>query len=350
MENHTQIIDASATTSEIENDFFGEVFVDSTLLRIALVVFFIGLVLGLILELGIIWYERNGNHPYRTVINQLFSTRSWVVVFYILCVCIPNGLRYLIGPLDATFCDIHNFVRNFVVCCAVLTWDCIILLRCIFIFKLSNFAVVNDDLIATFLHLTILLLSLWITTVKRMSVGRPPLNYFICIGKNPNEVNVEDEPETIPRQYLSPEILCGVSFFLHLFAFTKIFLYQRKVEQMTQNIELGRIDSKGNNGHGKNGTWANDKQIRTRNLPKSMEDFTTQMIAITFIVVLALVQHKAKLMDPARLNEYNNRWLVYFNQLIGGTVAMFGITVPYYLKNSAIPKAIWRNIKEQFNF
>ena len=155
----------STPTQMIEEDHFKELYSDTLLKNVTLLFFFAGCIFGLILEFGIIWYERNGNHRYRTVINQLFSTLSWLVVSYILFVYIPEGIRYLTGPLNATHCDVHNFLAQFISSCIVLTLDCIILLRYIFIFKWTRFAVVNDDLIAGFLQLTIVMVGLWMSAV-----------------------------------------------------------------------------------------------------------------------------------------------------------------------------------------
>ena len=95
-----------------ENDFFAEMFSDSVLLQATVATFLIGTVLSLISMSGLIWYERYGNHRYRTVINQLFSTLSWIVVWYLLLVYIPEGTRYMIGPLNETFCELHNLLKN----------------------------------------------------------------------------------------------------------------------------------------------------------------------------------------------------------------------------------------------
>ena len=349
MEN-TIKIDVNNSTLNLfsKNDFFGETYSDTALKEITLVIFIIGTVLGLISEFGIIWYERNGNYHYRTVINQLFATRSWVVVFYILSVYFPDGIRYWAGPLDATFCDIHNFLRNFLLSCSLLTLDCIIALRYIFIFKLSNFAVVNDDLIATFLQTTILLLSLWIALVKKTSIGRMPLNYYLCTGKNPNEaVESDEDSNSVTRKFDTISILMCFSLILHMFAFTKIFWYQRKMEQRTENIRLGRITPKDRNDQGQDIAGVIDRPRMVPNMPKSMADLTTQLLTLTFIIILGTLTILMNRTDPIKLNEYENRWLVYFNQIIGASVAILGITTQYYMKNTSLPKAIWRSIKEK---
>lgn len=121
--------------NEFEDDFFKELYSESTLKHFTIAIFFFGSIFGLFLEFGLIWYEKYGNNRYRTVINQLFSFVSWLVVAYIVFVYIPEGIRYLIGPLSETFCDVHNLLKNVLSICLVLTLDLIIIHRYISIFK-----------------------------------------------------------------------------------------------------------------------------------------------------------------------------------------------------------------------
>ena len=350
MDNNTQNQTSSVSNFPVEYDFFKELYSNTELKQITIVTFFIGAIFGLILEFGIIWYERFGNHRHRTVINQLFSTISWLVVLYIILVYIPDGIRYLIGPLPTNFCDVHLFMKNFLCTCVVLTLDFIILLRYIFIFKLCNFAVINDDLVATFLQMTILLLSLWVTGVKRMSVGRMPLNYFMCAGKNPNEENAEAGPGGTLKKVDTTGILVTISVALNIFLLAKIFLYQRKVEKRTQDIQLGRINPFGNNAQQQNLAWSNTDNERKKisSLPKSMSDLTTQILCFIFHVIFVIVCIAMNRIEPINLNERKNRWLAYYIQIIGIAIAILGTCTAYYVRNRSLPKAIWRNVKEHF--
>ena len=152
--NTTKEINVCSDFITPQNEFFREMYADSNFKTLTISIFFIGTIFGLILELGIIWYEKYGNHRYRTVLNRLFSTMSWFVVGYIVFVYIPEGIRYMIGPLNETFCDVHNFLKNAFSACIVLTLDLTIILRYIFIFKVSNFAVINDDQLSAFFQIT----------------------------------------------------------------------------------------------------------------------------------------------------------------------------------------------------
>ena len=107
MDNSSQVSNTTELDVKTE-DFFVELYSDTNLKRVTIILFFVGTVLGVIFETGIIWYERNGDHNYRTVLNQLFSTISWFVICYTFLVYIPEGIRYLIGPLNLTWCGIYT--------------------------------------------------------------------------------------------------------------------------------------------------------------------------------------------------------------------------------------------------
>ena len=198
----------------VKNDFFAPMYSDNGLNQFMFTVVIIAAYIGILLMLGIIWYERYGNHRCRTAINQLFSTLVWVVISYIILVYIPEGIRYLQGPLNEYFCEFHNLMKNVVPNCFLLTMDCIILLRYIFIFKISNFAVVKDDLVVRILNISIILVSFWFSLVKRMSPGSMPLDYHLCSGTNPNEKKGHNNQET--GEYNTTKILVCSSFLLHV--------------------------------------------------------------------------------------------------------------------------------------
>ena len=101
MDNITMFNNSTQTNITTEQDFFKDLYSDSGLKQVTLGIFYTGVLFGWILDFGIIWYERvGGNQRYRTAINQLFSTVSWIVVSFIIFVYIPEGVRFLVGPLD----------------------------------------------------------------------------------------------------------------------------------------------------------------------------------------------------------------------------------------------------------
>ena len=339
-------MDSNESFPTIENeDFFAEMYSDSTLKQLTIGIFFFGSIVGVLSEIGIIWYERNGDHNYRTVLNQLFSTISLVTLCYLVFVYIPDGIRYLHGPLPAAFCDIHNFLKNFFGNCFILSLDCIICLRYIFIFKWGKFSVFDENLVALFLQISILALSFWMALVKKMSVGREPMNYYMCCGKNPNEKNAADEKNDIAGQYDTTGILALISFTLHLIVSAKIFLYQRRMEKREENVELGRLNNGNSQGSNEDGGNRGEVRRKSLNFPKSMADLTTTMFSLSYSLVLAIATTAMNQTSPVDLNQYQNRWLAYFNQIIAFSFAISTICIQYYARNVAIRNAIWRNLK-----
>ena len=354
MENITLIkqINTSNPDVNIEKDFFEELYSNTWLKHFTIAVFFVAGIGGLTLEVGIIWYEKHGNHHYRTVINQLFSTISWLVVAYICFVYMPEGARYLIGPLNETFCDLHCFLKNMISNCILLTLDGIIFLRYVFIFKSFNFAVINDDLVSTFLQMTVLVLGFWMAAVKRMSIGKMPLNYFMCTGKDPSFDIGKDISVTEVPKYDTFGLLVVVSLVTNVAALGRIFLYQRKIEKSTQKIELGRINPPENGTNQDDGHSAAEPigHSMVRNMPKSMADLTTQTLCILInlinVVANVAIASIAKI-EPKELNKYENRWLIYYVQIIGIAIAILGISIQFYFKNRFSIKAMFRNLKHQ---
>ena len=345
-----------------DNDYFEELYSNSVLKTITIGFFLTGVVLGLTFELGIIWYEKNGNHRYRTVINQLFATVSWIVIAYIVLVFIPEGIRYVVGPLNSTFCDIHNFLKNWICSSLLLTFDCIIVLRYIFIFRATNFAVINDNLATLVLQMSILLIGFWISFVNRMSIGNMSLNYYLCYGKHPSSEHSEFRQEMTNSTHetlknatnatdgafkkLDTTSIVGlISFIIHIVLLSKISLYQRKIKKETENIQLGSMhplpNSKDSN---KNGTG-----LRVSNAKSSMADLFTLSLSfmfLSFYSCILTIMHWY--LEPAELNTYRYRWIVYWNQILGVSVSIIGIAGSYFVRNSSVTKAIWRNIKNSF--
>ena len=333
----------------VKDDFFAAMYSNTSINQLMFCIEIIVATIVLLLMSGIIWYEKYGNHRCRTPINQLFSTLAWVVINYVILVYLPEGIRYLKGPLDESFCYFHNFMKNFLTNCFLLGLDLIIVLRYIFIFKLSNFAVVNDDLIARFLNLSIVLLSLWLSVVKKTSTGLMPVNYHMCAGSNPNE----NEKKAIVNhgigKFNTTGITVCVSFLLHGFILTKIFMYEWKMEKKTQNINLGTLqNSEGSNTRQRKVAWSNENKFeRLPNLAKSMIDFTTQLLCLLLLVLAAIMNYIKNATQPHEATDVKNWWYGNSEQT-AVTIAMIGISLLFYGRNKHISKSIWKRVQDIF--
>ena len=351
---NSTILEAKNTFIQIKSmlakeDFFANMYSGYHFNQFMFIMIMIGTAIGLLMMSGIIWYERFGNHRCRTAINQLFSTLAEIVIGYIVLVYLPEGIRYLEGPLSESFCGFQNFMKKFLPSCFLLTLDCIILMRYVFIFKLSNFAVVKDDLIARFLNLSIVVLSVWITVVKRISSGLMPLSYHMCAGTNPSTQKETMGHDLNIGKFNTTQILMCISILLHAFILTKIFLYERKMEKKIHRINLGTIQgSVSGSSQQRRIAWSTENKFeRLPNLSKSMIDFTTQMLCLIFLAIFQFLNYEMNAIKPNELNEKRNWWYAY-SQQAGLTVAIGLISMVYYCRNKYIARMIWRRILEQF--
>ena len=188
------------------------------------------------------------------------------------------------------------------------------------------------------------------TLIKRMSVGRRSLNYFMCAGKNPNDKDDEDSTGLISTQYDTTGFLVLVSFILHIIISVKIFVYEHRMDKRTRRVELGRMNSgiSNDNNQERRVAWEENKENSARrnsNLSKSMVDLTTLILCLAFLSVAAIVTKVMNRTNPKELNLYENRWLAYFNQVIFVSFGVLGICVQYYAKNATLRNMIWRNVK-----
>ena len=96
MKNATLIFTQSVRNhTESDRYYFQEFYSHQGLTPITACVFVFGTVIGIIGPIGIIWYERNCSNRFRTVVNQLVSTRI-VVCTSLRRICIHSWLHKII--------------------------------------------------------------------------------------------------------------------------------------------------------------------------------------------------------------------------------------------------------------
>ena len=93
-------------------DFFQGVYSNTSFTPITFLVFLTGVIIGIFGPVSIIWYERNCDNRFRTVLNQMFARSAWYLLAYTILVYIPEGARFLHGPYGEIYCDFHVFFRN----------------------------------------------------------------------------------------------------------------------------------------------------------------------------------------------------------------------------------------------
>ena len=323
-------------------DYFEKLFSHSVINAASTATFFVTSTTALPLMLGIIWYEKCGRFRYRTAINKLFSTVCWLIIWLILLVHIPQGIRIMSGPLNETFCDIHIAIKCFLINSIFLTYDAITLLRYIFIFKMPNFAIIDDDFVSRCLLLTVVIVSSWATCITEMSPGEHRVVDFICAGTDPNQNREDTFYQDQPRKMQTQAVVIVASVILHIVVNTNIFLYKRKEKQSSDTIELGTLNNPNNQGAGEL-----QQIIKANN--KSLVDLSTQILFLSSIIVMVITTVTTNRIDLSVINGDENYWYLYFLQIVGPygpvqPILYLTIILIYYWRNDSLCDFILRKV------
>ena len=338
-----------ATNSTAEPDYFENVYSYKSLTPIKICFFITGSILGILGPSIIIWYERNCGNRFRTIINQMIATGGWYLLAYTMLMYIPDGVRFVYGPFGEVYCDIHVFVKNMLWSCLLLTLDVILILRYVFIFTLKNFAVINDDILAKILNQTILLVSIWASVVKRFTLGKLPMYYYLCAGTDPNEGLGVGHYLTIPRKYNTGRIIVILSFLLHLLLIPRILYYQLITDRNEQPLELGTVNNESTN-------HISDVQIPSVNRKKAIISgnqnkivfgIVPQIFVFLSFVGIGILIRIADSVEPTNFNLEEYHWISDSLIIYAPSTGCIALLAVIFTGNS-IREFIWRKIKFTF--
>ena len=329
-------------------DFFEEIYSNGPIMTLAIVVFLIGVILGIIGTTSIIWYERNCSNRYRTVINQLFAQLSWYIFIYTLLVYIPEGIRFWYGPYGETYCDFLVVSRNVIWDSVLLTLDCIVVLRYLFIFKLKNFAVICDDVLARIFNSSIIIVSFWAAFVKRVTPGKMPMVFYLCAGKDPNNDGVEGQFINATSKYNTGRVIVAISAFLHLLLIPRILYYQLVTLKHQQPLKLGILNNEPDNRQIEvlrrrgDDTWSNKIN---QNSNKTIIDIATQVIFLMYFVVTGIIISISEHVEPRKMNLDEYQYIPLTIQTYGPFFAYVIVFTILFTRNEAMRKSLWKKLK-----
>ena len=83
-----------------------------------------------------------------------------------------------------------------------------------------------------------------------------------------------------------------------------------------------------------------EPDFKARNMPKSMADLGTQLLCMILFLAFVIVSSFIHQIEPKELNSYENRWFVYYFQIIGVAFTILGISCQYYVKNKSLRNGI----------
>ena len=332
-------------------DYFEDVYLYASLTPTTILVFVIGLIIGTLGPVSLIWYERNCDNRFRTILNQMFVQTGWFLLAYVWLIYIPEGARILLGPYGEIFCDMHNFLRNILFVEILLTLDAILVLRYIFIFSFKNFAIINDDLLARFFSLSILLVALWTSLVKRVTPGNLPLNYYLCTGLNPSgKDGKEGSFLDTPQKYNTGRIVMITSFLLHLVTVPRIVYYQLVTVRTERPLRLGIIDNERMNNveDVERSTCKAPRTTKTLNSSQTLLDILTQITFLLCLVAVAVAIRYGEEVEPKSYNMEKYRNIALMVQIYLPCVGFTALHTVLFARNAAMRQRIWKKIKVIF--
>ena len=332
----------------IHADYFEGVYSSTSLTPTIVFIYVIGLVIGVLGPISIIWYERNCNNRFRTILNQMFARMAWYLLAYTLLVFVPEGVRLLYGPFDEIYCDFHVVVRNILWIGLLLTLDCILILRYVFIFTLKNFAVISDDVLAKMFNMSILLIAIWASFVKRITPGNPPLNYYLCCGIDPNNGFPEGHFLDTPQKYNTGRIIICVTFLLHLIMIPRILYYQLVTMRHEQPLQLGILNRESTPSVAESHIRPSSRTkstIKGLNNSKTILDVATQILFLICVVtlgVLIIISHEV---EPKKYNLDDHKYIPITVQIFLPVFTYLALHALLFIQNAAMRQTIWRKVQ-----
>ena len=331
-----------------KSDFFEGIYSDGPYITLSVVVLFVGVVLGITGPISIIWYERNCSNRYRTIINQLFAQLAWYILIYTLLIYIPEVIRFWYGPYGESYCDFLVVSRNVIWDSVLLTLDCIVVLRYLFIFKLKNFAVICDDVLARIFNSSIIIVSFWAAFVKRVTPGKMPMVFYLCAGKDPNNDGVEGQFINATSKYNTGRVIVAISAFLHLLLIPRILYYQLVTLKHQQPLKLGILNNEPDNRQIEvlrrrgDDTWSNKIN---QNSNKTIIDIATQVIFLMYFVVTGIIISISEHVEPRKMNLDEYQYIPLTIQTYGPFFAYVIVFTILFTRNEAMRKSLWKKLK-----
>jgi hypothetical protein len=252
----------------------------------------------------VIKFERD-NHN-RTLINQFVSGNMLIGILWNLIMQTFTFYRYLIGPIDSTFvCSLDSILRNGFCISALLLFDAMIIARFTFLYFLKNPTALPDNFWKMFINAWIAVFCVISQSVFLMLPGKNPINYYMCVGKYPEEFH--NQPVKVNYSVLIVSIF---SIALHIIA-AGIKL------KIKDNLEARSMFSKTTNTIG-----------------------IMSLMCVAFIIP-TLINKK----EPEELDTYPNYLLLYALHLYLTECNIIAIGTTYFYKSPALRKHLFSNLK-----
>lgn len=334
-----------------EHDFYEDFYATNLKSPITIILFLYGLVTGIAAPISVIWFERNCGNHFRTVINQMLAAASWYCLIWTLLVYIPDGLRFVYGPFGEVFCDIHLVTKDILWPGLILTEDVMIVLRYIFVYHFKNFGIINDDLVARILNLSIVTIAIWASAVRRLSPGKFPLYYYLCTGNDPNEDQGIGTYMSISPKYNAGRIIVVFSLILHIFIVPR-FIYTRILTKIKERpIRIGILQPHNQENSTDRVVIPNNRNnqpiMRRNNV--TLFGLFIQLVALGILLLFGIGMRNSLNVEPDKWNKKEYYWipmtvLIYAPVLLSTSGLIF-----FFTQNSQLRSSMKRKVQTLLN-
>lgn len=198
-------------------------------------------------------------------------------------------------------------------------FDCISVIKYLFIFHLKNPAAFQDGFWIIFLNIWIKGFCLLFNLAWFITVDHQIISFYICSGQDPTE--------DMKKPLKIYHVLEITSLLVQLVICIRIKYYKFQMKHKVQNEDL--------------------KHIFVAQMSKdSLVNLTTSLINILAIVALRYCTSKLDSMNYAQIIE--NRDLILFTYLIFPPLFAYVVIVMLYARHSKLRKSVWNELKESF--
>ena len=196
--------------------------------------------------------------------------------------------------------------------------DGVSIVRYLYIFYLKNPSEFKDD----FWHVFI---NIWVTSFCFISQfififlpGIQPLNYYLCIGKNPK---IEGEA-LIYKRNLFYNLILLLSVLLYIAVSVKLVIHRMKID-------------------------ANSASSNNDNFRKEiMSDIAISVVVFCLASLYGVLFYRLNQIDPALLNVHPNYFYMYALHFGFPIVTGLTVTVLLYGKNKHLRSTLWEEMME----
>ena len=188
---------------------------------------------------SIVWYERFGSDHPRTLINQLVASTCWNGIVHNI-VNIPLSIFIdTFGPMSYQFCRFNFVIKNSIIFHLVLMVQFIILAKYFSIFVLKNPTELYNEFWCFYLNILCLVLALVFQTAFIVLPGKNPLDFSICTGKKPSELNTNYQKVNFSLQIIA--VLCVA---LYIMVCLRVKMFSQKSVHLLGQCFPTRVQGK----------------------------------------------------------------------------------------------------------